>query len=141
MGTITREVLRDLLDQCIDMTLKTVQGEVAEPLPEQICLELATFGRSGRTSSLEEVLSLLYINGTFPRVVDIAIKGIARECTIIWIRPSGHAYVSDITDTWNQPPGMGPFKSIGLLLPKWVWERPRPLSLKDLEDAGRERAD
>ncbi len=33
------------------------------------------------------------------------------------------------------------FESIGFLLPRRVWERPRPFSLQDLEDAGREWTD
>jgi hypothetical protein len=141
MATITREVLYDLLFRCIHISLETAQREVAEPLPEQLRLELPAFGQAGREASLEEVLAALYIDGTFPRVVDVAIRGIINKRTIIWIRPSGHAYVSDITDTWNQPPGTGPFKSIGLSLPKGLWDRPWPISLKDLEDAGRKGAD
>jgi hypothetical protein len=140
METITREMLRDLLFRCIDMTLKSVQREVTEPLPQQLCFELAAFGQAGREISLEEVLSFIYVNGTFPRIIDVAIRGTTEKCTLIWIRPSSHAYVNNIADTWNQPPGMGPFKSIGLLLPKRLWDR-RPLSLQDLEVAVRERTD
>src|SRR5579884_2404922 len=33
------------------------------------------------------------------------------------------------------------FESIGFLLPRRVWERPRPFSLQDLEEAGREWAE
>ena len=140
MEKITYETLHDLLNKAIDATMEIAQKEISDPLPGQLYLDLAAFGRSGKESSLEEVMSLLYVNGKFPRVVDIGIKGITKGTTIIWIRPSGHSYVSNIAETWNQPPGMGPFKSIGLLLPKFIWDRPRPLTRRDLEEAAIEYA-
>ncbi len=137
METIPYETLRELLMKCISATIEKVQEEISDPLPHTHYLELAAFGRSGKATSLEEVMSYLYPDGTFPQVVDIGIKGIAKGSTIIWIRPSSHPYVSEISDTWNQPAGMGPFKSIGLILPKNIWDRPRPLTRHDLEDAAR----
>lgn len=137
METITSETLRELLKKCINTTIENVQKEISDPLPRTLYLELAAFGRSGKEASLEEVMSYLYIDGTFPQVVDIGIKGISKGSTLIRIRPSSHTYVREISDTWNQPPGMGPFKSIGLILPKVIWDRPRPLTRQDLEDAAR----
>lgn len=137
METITFETLRELLTKCINTTIENVQKEISDPLPRTLYIELAAFGRSGKETSLEEVMSYLYIDGKFPQVVDIGIKGIAKESTIIWIRPSSHTYVSEISDTWNQPVGMGPFKSIGLILPNFIWNRPRPLTRHDLEYVAR----
>jgi hypothetical protein len=137
MEIITFETLCELLKRCINSTIDDVQEEIPDPLPRTLYLELAAFDRSGKDTSFEEVMSLLYIDGTFPQVVDIGVKGITKGSTIIWIRPSSHTYVSNISDTWNQPPGMGPFKSIGLILPKMIWDRPRSLSRHDLEDAAR----
>ena len=71
----------------------------------------------------------------FPRIVDVFFQGIADEQTLIYLRPSGHAPTNDLAQTWNQPAGMGPFKSLGLLLPDSIARRPRPLSREDLEEA------
>lgn len=133
LATLTKEIFRDLLLECIRITTDTAQKDVAEPLPEKLSLELAAFGQAGKITTLDEVLSFLYVQGTFPRIVDVAVKGVTKDATLIWIRPSAHPYVSDIRETWNQPPGMGPFKSIGLMLPKSLWDRPRPFSLRELD--------
>ena len=130
---MTKEAFRDLLLKCIRITIETAQKDIADSLPEQWSLELAAFGQAGKITSLEEALAFLYVQGTFPRIVDVAVKGVTKDTTHIWVRPSGHPYVSDIKETWNQPPGMGPFKSIGLMLPKSIWDRPRPLSVHELE--------
>ena len=99
-------------------------------------LGLEAFGQQGKDLSLDEVLSFLYRDGTFPRIVDIAVRGIKDGRTFIWVRPSGHTYVSDFAQAWNTPVGMGPFKSIGLMLPGFIWQRSRPLSTQDLKEAG-----
>ena len=136
MPIASKEAMRQLLEKCITMTVEEAQKEVSDPLPTQLYLGLEAFGQRGKESSFDEVLSFLYRNGTFPRVVDIAVRGIKDGRTFIWIRPSGHAHVSDFSQTWNTPAGMGPFKNIGLMLPSPIWERPRPLSARDLEEAG-----
>jgi hypothetical protein len=65
------------------------------------------------------------------------VFGIKNERTFIWIRPSGHEYINDFSQTWNTPPGMGPFKSVGLMLPASIWNRSKPCSLEDLKEAGK----
>jgi hypothetical protein len=135
-STVTKEVLRQLLETSISRAVNEAQREIDEPLPIDYYLVLEAFGQQGKELSLDEVLSFLFRNGTFPRIVDVAIRGIKDGRTLIWIRPSGHAYVGDFAQTWNAPVGMGPFKCIGLMLPQLIWQRPRPLSLQDLREAG-----
>jgi hypothetical protein len=136
MSTVTKEALQQLLEKCITLAVDEAQKEIADPLPAQFYLGLGAFGQLGKELSLDEVLSFLFRDGTFPRIVDIAVRGIKDGRTFIWIRPSGHAYVSDFAQTWNTPVGMGPFKSIGLMLPSFIWQRSRPLSTQDLREAG-----
>ena len=136
MPTITKEALQQLLEKGITIAVDEAQKEVSDSLPAQMYLGLEAFGQQGKDLSLDEVLSFLYRDGTFPRIVDIAVRGIKDGRTFIWIRPSGHTYVSDFAQAWNTPVGMGPFKSIGLMLPGFIWQRSRPLSTQDLKEAG-----
>ncbi len=136
MPTVTEETIRQLLDQCIVVALKEAQQEVSESLPTLLYVGLAAFGQHGKELSLDEVIPFLYRDGTFPKVVDVAVRGIKDERTFIWIRPSGHKYVSELSQTWNTPAGRGPFKSVGLMMPALIWDRSRPFSLQDLKEAG-----
>ena len=124
-----------LFQSALNRSLELAQREVIDPLPEEMLLELAGFGQDGHESSPQHILSYLYQDGTFPRIVDIGVKGIVAGKTIVWIRPSGHSYTNDLSKTWNAPPDTGPFKSIGLILPVNIYNRPRPLSRNDLEEA------
>ena len=110
-----------------------MQKGIADPLPAELYLGLEAFGQRGKELSIEEVLSFLYRDGTFPRIVDIAVRGIKDGRTFIWIRPSGHAYVSDFAQTWNTPVGMGPFKRI---VPGFLWKRSGLVSTQELKEEG-----
>lgn len=136
MSMVTKQALQQLLERCMVLTVEEAQKQVAEPLPRHLYMGLEAFGQRGKELSLDEVLSFLYRDGTFPRIVDVAVRGIKNGRTFIWIRPSEHAYVSEFAHTWNNPVGMGPFKNIGLMLPSAIWGRSRPLSVQDLEEAG-----
>ena len=135
MSMVNEETIRQLLEQCIATTVKEVQQQVSEPLPTLLYMGLGAFGQHGKELSLDEIIPFLYRDGTFPRVVDIAVHGIKDERTFIWIRPSGHEYVNDFSQTWNRPPGMGPFNNIGLMMPYSIWKRSKPFSLEDLKEA------
>jgi hypothetical protein len=98
-------------------------------------LVLGAFGQGHRASSVDEVLAYLYKDGTFPRVVVVGLWGIVDHQALVAILPSGHPYTNDRALTLEQPPEMGPFNCVGLMLRPSVWERPRPLTRQDLEDS------
>jgi hypothetical protein len=136
MPAITKEALQQLLEKCIATTVEEAQKQIADPLPTELYLGLEFLGQHGKELSVDEVMAFLYRDGTFPRGVDIAVRGVRDGRTFIWIRPSGHAYVSDFSQTWNTPTGMGPFKSIGLMLPFAAWKRSGPIPLQELKETG-----
>ena len=135
METYTRDAFRAVLLQAIERNRALAQHEVAEPLPAAHVFVLAAFEQGRRASSVEEILAWLYRDGAFPRVVVVSVRGIVDGKTLVSFTPSGHAYVRDRALTWNQPPELGPFNCVGLMLSDGVWHRPRPLAHRDLEDA------
>jgi hypothetical protein len=135
METFTREEFRVLLLQAVERTRSLAEQDVVEPLPPDTLLVLSAFGQGRRALSVDEVLAYLYKDGTFPRVVVVGLWGVVDGRTLVAVLPSGHPYTHDRALTWNQPPEMGPFNCVGLMLRGAVWKRPRPLTRQDLEDS------
>lgn len=135
MAEVTSEMFLDMLKRTINLSREMAQRDVVEPLPTEYVLELGGLGQSGKEISLEEAVSHLYQGGRFPRIINVAVKGVARGMTIIWLGPSGHSGVSTLEETSNTPEGTGPFKRVGLMLRPSIWDRPRPLTRRDLEEA------
>ena len=125
---------RSLFSQSVAQTIEEAQRSVQEPLPTVTCFELAT--AAGKIAvSLRQIEEELYRNGSFPRIVDVAVRGIRDNAVVIWVRPSSHPLTDVLEETWNIPDGMGPFKSIGLLLPAYFWDRKQPFRISDLVEA------
>jgi hypothetical protein len=135
MEAFTREEFRVLLLQAVVRTRSLAERDLAEPLPPDSLLVLSAFGQGRRSLSVDEVLAYLFKEGTFPRIVVVGLWGIVDGHALVALLPSGHPYTHDRALTWNQPPEMGPFNCVGLMLRGAVWEQPRPLTRQDLEDA------
>lgn len=135
MDGLTQQQFTQLLLGAAHLSIDLAQIQVSDPLPQEVCWELSAYGLAGKESSMDEIVAMLYRDGSFPAVVDVAVKGVHDTCTVIGLVPSGHGFVNDIGATWNTPTGMGPFKSIGLMLPYPIWQRQRPLTLIDLREA------
>jgi hypothetical protein len=134
--TFTHEEFRVTLLQAVERTRDLAEQHVAEQLlPSGTLLVLDAFGQGRRASSVEEVLAYIYKDGTFPRVVVVGLRGIVDGQALVAICPSGHPFTDDRALTWNEPPEMGPFNCVGLMLRGLVWRRPRPLTREDLEES------
>jgi hypothetical protein len=132
MDTFTRDEFQALLLQAVERTRSLAGQDLAEPLPPDTLLVLGAFGQGHRASSVDEVLTYLYKDGTFPRVIVVGLWGIVDGQALVALLPSGHRYTNDRALTLNLPPAMGPFNCVGLMLRGTVWERPRPLTHQDL---------
>lgn len=85
-------------------------------LPEDFIHGLFVEGFLGEFYSLRDAVTLLMNGESFPRLVDLAVRGIYGEKTfVLWI-PSGHRASSYINVSWNN--GLGPFKPVGVMSPK-----------------------
>ena len=124
-----------MLLKAVETATSMAQSELREELPGKVVYRLAGDKDSQEEEGIEYILKKLYVDGAFPRVVDVAVCGVKGASTVVWVRPSAHSLTKDLDRTWNQPKGAGPFKPMGVLLPAFIWERSVPFRLKDLVDA------
>ena len=60
-----------------------------------------------------EAIDLLYLGrDKFFVFIDIGVLDSSDDYTLLFVRPSGHKPVP-FEETWNTPPGNGPFKILG----------------------------
>lgn len=96
---------------------------------------LAFTGWQGEVLKVEDAVMLLWSQQTFPRVVDLAVRGLlAAGPIVLWI-PMGGIGTNVLEETLNQ--GYGPFKPVGMMFPSRMGGRP-PLSREQLLELGRE---
>jgi hypothetical protein len=47
----------------------------------------------------------------FYRIIDVAVRRVSEDVCTVFVGISGHA-PGPLNQTWNQPPGSGPFKQV-----------------------------
>ena len=76
---------------------------------------LMMVGWKGQLVKLEDLVSLLWHQNQFPRVVDLAVIGQLEQGPLVaWI-PMGGQGASVLEETYNE--GYGPFKPVGIMAP------------------------
>lgn len=72
-------------------------------------------GWSGKLLAFEDIVGLLWANGRFPRVVDLAVAGALPEGPLVlWIPTLGQTAFS-VDETYDG--SFDPFKPVGMMLP------------------------
>lgn len=128
------EFIRFFEDAAADAK-KIAQADVAFSLPEAIRFHFELGDYARRESTMEEITSRLFQGGRFPRIIDVGVEGVAQGCTIIWVCPSGHEYVTELEERPVEEHRFGPFQAVGLVLPYLISLRARPLQRADMEEA------
>jgi hypothetical protein len=111
--TPTQKELLGKAKEAVEESLRHAENQVGFKLPRLSIHGLAVEGFLGKDFSLEEIVSLVIGKETFPRIIDIAVKGLGADSTFLLWLPSGHSETDDLTQTWNQ--GYGPFKPVGVM--------------------------
>lgn len=76
--------------------------------------EIEMHGLVPRSSVLtkEDVLEAIYLGpARFYRIIDVAVCQVGKDFCTVFLTVSGHE-PGTFSQTWNQPPGSGPFKQV-----------------------------
>jgi hypothetical protein len=134
---VTYSEFRTLLLEAINKALEAAERYVAISLPENLVFLLDAADCSNKILTLDDVATQLYVDGSTPKLVNVGVHGIVHDSSVIWIAPTGFKSVDTLSETVSAQREFGPFQVVGfgLIMPKRIWDRPRPYSLQDLEDA------
>ena len=103
-----RSLFFDIAAQAIEQARKLL----SIVFPSEFIVKMHGAGISGGIISPDEALDLMYIDETkFYRIIDVGVKMIQSDLTVLFVRISAHA-PSYFDETWNTPKGNGPFKII-----------------------------
>ena len=128
-----QEYLAELASSAIKSNLEMAEKQLGIELPRKSQLGILWGDYPGELYTLEDAIPVLWEEGYFPMVVDVAFRGIVNEQSlIIWI-PSGHPKVLTVEETPD--PRFGPFKPVGVMIPSKFGGRP-PLSQGQLLELG-----
>jgi len=116
---MTRKDFVVLFTTYLNYAADSAEARLRHPVPRHFGILRDSPGTDGRRTSVDDVIAELWLSDDrFYRIVDLAVAEVSPSTTWVWVHESGHEPCA-FEDTWNHPPGAGPFK---ILKPKTIRE-------------------
>jgi len=109
---MTKQEFRDIFRHALEKAVQNAESKLGHAIPHDLRIELHGQAAHPRQMSVDEALDALYLGpDKFFRVIDVAVRNVSNTTTTVFMGISGHAPCR-LEETWNDPPGAGPFKQI-----------------------------
>ena len=109
---MNKEEFRNLFEHALEVAAQNAEKKLGHPVPRQFEIEMHSLSPRTRILKREEVLDEIYLGpDLFFRIIDISVCRVSEDISTIYIVVSGRT-PGTLDQTWNQPPGSGPFKQV-----------------------------
>lgn len=109
---MTKERFRALFEHALEVAAQNAETRLGRPVPRRFVIEFHGLAPHSRMLTPDDAFGEIYLGPElFFRIIDIAVKSVTKEACVVFMAISGHA-PGPLTQTWNQPPGNGPFKQV-----------------------------
>jgi hypothetical protein len=109
---MTKDDFKLLFDKALATAIASAEQQLQRPIPHDVEILLHGARHSGELLSPSEALGELYLGeDEFYLVIDVAVIAVSNHLTRVIMIASGHA-PGPFEQTWNDPPGSGPFKQV-----------------------------
>ena len=109
---MTKQEFKRLFEKALEIAATHAEKRLGRPIPRTFQISFYGCGHSGTLVNPEAAIDKLYIDAEkFYRIIDIAIVEVNEGSSTVFVRVSSHTPAS-FEETWNNPPGMGPFKQL-----------------------------
>jgi hypothetical protein len=109
---MTKEEFRQLFEAALETAAKNAEQQLGQSIPHWYRVQLHGAKHAGDVMTIDAAVHALYLGeDRFYRIIDVAITGVSRQFSTAFVRASAHK-PSSFEDTWNEPPGSGPFKQL-----------------------------
>lgn len=109
---MTKDEFQSLFESALESTATYADHELGWRTPRIFRILLYGGGSPGRYVTPEAAVDTLYLgDDRFHRIIDIAVVEVGNEVTTCFVRASDHT-PGPFDQTWNSPPGSGPFKQL-----------------------------
>jgi len=109
---MTKEEFKSLFERALDIAAKSAEEKLGRPIPRAFEIEMHGGASQPRTMNKNQALDSIYMGPErFYRVIDISIIRVGKDISTVFVCISGHT-PGTFSETWNQPPGSGPFKQL-----------------------------
>src|SRR3954454_649096 len=109
---MTKEEFQGLFEAALEIAATNAEHKLGHKVPKDFQCLVHGAGHSGELMNLTTSVNSLYLGADrFYRIIDVAVIEVSEHTTTVFVRASAHPPGS-FEQTWNTPPGSGPFKQL-----------------------------
>ena len=109
---MTKEEFKALFERALEVAAKNAEGKLGHSVPRRFEIEMHGLAPHSRMLTMDDALEEIYLGPErFYRIVDLSVRRVSKDVCTVFMGISGHTPGS-LNQTWNQPPGSGPFKQV-----------------------------
>lgn len=109
---MTKAGFATLFERALEIAARNAEAGLGRPVPRTFEIELHGLAASRKLLTADAVVDVIYISADrFYRVINVSVSKVSKKTTTIHMVVSGHP-PSPLNQTWNEPPGAGPFKQV-----------------------------
>jgi len=109
---MSKEEFKALFERVLEVAAQNAEKKLVRSVPRQFEIELHGLAPHPTVVTMDEAFERIYLGSDrFYRVIDLAVRRVSKDVCTVFMGVSGHAPGS-LSQTWNQPPGNGPFKQV-----------------------------
>ena len=109
---MSKEEFKTLFEHALEVAAQNAEKKLGRPVPRQFAIAMGGLAPKTRILSKEVTLEKIYLGpDKFYRIIDVSVCRVSKDVSSVYLVISGHTPCS-LDQTWNQPPGSGPFKQV-----------------------------
>ena len=107
-----RQEFQQRFEAALEAAVQNAERQMHRTISRQLLIRLYGANHAGDLITVNQAIDALYLGeNLFYRIIDLAVIEVSSQITVLFVRVSGHA-PSTFEQTWNDPPGSGPFKQL-----------------------------
>jgi hypothetical protein len=109
---MNKQEFKTLFEQALEVAAKNAEAKLGHPVPRAFEIEMHGLAPHPRLLKKDDAFEEIYLGpDRFYRIIDLVVRRVSKDVCTIFMGISGHPPGS-LNQTWNQPPGSGPFKQV-----------------------------
>lgn len=107
---MNKEEFKILLERALQTAAQNAEKKLGRRIPRKFEIVLHGLAPTSRILGTSDALDEIYLGpDRFFRIIDLSISRVSKDVATVYMAVSGHP-PGPLSQTWNQPPGSGPFK-------------------------------
>jgi hypothetical protein len=109
---MSKEDFKTLFEHALEVAAQNAERKLGRPVPRRFEIETHGLAPHPRVLKKDDAFEEIYLGpDRFYRIIDLAVRRVSKDVCTVFMGISGHT-PGPLSQTWNQPPGSGPFKQV-----------------------------